>query len=153
MTEGAPSTSSSWKRITNHPILRTFITLTWLSGLLYLVLYAIRVNQNAVHRTLSLDGVYIPAPGPRGDLMLTLGFVPEPKLYPQSHHQGTELPVFVIAISSSDVFSFHKFLGSFRIYFRDKRLVVYNLGLTAKEKTLVSVLPFPNLGTFCSQWS
>ena len=71
------------------------------------------------------------------ELMLEFGFVPYPILYPRSYHQSEDLPVFVAAINSEDLPSFHRFLGSFRLHFRERKLVVYDLGLTSRELQLV----------------
>ena len=70
-------------------------------------------------------------------MMAELGFVPNPVLYPNSHHQVEDLPVFIAAIRSADLHSFHRFLGSFRLHFRQRKLVVYDLGLSSKEIKLV----------------
>jgi len=67
-----------------------------------------------------------------------LGFLANPVLYPESHHQDQDLPVFVTTVHSKDLHSFHKFLSSFRLYFPQKKLLVYNLGLSDYEFTLVS---------------
>jgi len=69
--------------------------------------------------------------------MTELGFVFDPILYPQAHHNIEDLPVFVATVDSNELHSFHRFLGSFRLYFRQKKLVVYDLGLTAEELRLV----------------
>jgi len=70
-------------------------------------------------------------------MMSELGFVSNPVLYPNSHHQVEDLPVFIAAIRSADLHSFHRFLGSFRLHFRKRKLVVYDLGLSSKELKLV----------------
>ena len=70
--------------------------------------------------------------------MSELGFVFDPVLYPHAHHDVSDLPVFVATIDSNELHSFHRFLGSFRLYFRQRKLVVYDLGLTPEELRLVS---------------
>jgi hypothetical protein len=75
----------------------------------------------------------------RDRLMSEIGFVPNPLLYPHSHHQTEDLPVFIAAVRSEDLHSFHRFLGSFRLHFRQRKLVVYDLGLTPKELKLVCI--------------
>jgi len=70
-------------------------------------------------------------------LMSELGFVFDPVLYPHAHHDVEDLPVFVATVASDELHSFHRFLGSFRLYFRQKKLVVYDFGLTAEELRLV----------------
>ena len=71
-------------------------------------------------------------------IMAELGFVPDPVLYPHSHHRTADLPVFISTIRSEDMHSFHRFLGSFRLHFRERKLVVYDMGLTSRELDLVS---------------
>jgi hypothetical protein len=134
-TESNPS--SSYCQSTMHPYLRVFLILTGFASLSYVILRQVQSEEGHVPRTLSLDGIYLPEPGMEAELFVSLGFVPEPRLYPQSYHQGTELPVFVIAIGPDDIYNFHRFLGTFRIYFREKRLVVYNLGITGAERNMV----------------
>lgn len=116
-------------------ILSTCVPVCWLVGLLY-CLVGILVNQNQLDiPRLRLEGIYeIPD---NGMLLPLLGFVPDPVLYPRSHHTGQDLPVFVMTLSSNNLHSFHRFLGNFRIYFSQKKLVVYDLGLTKDEMELV----------------
>jgi len=66
-----------------------------------------------------------------------LGFNSDPILYPHAHHLNQDLPVFVIAIRSENIHSFHRFLGSFRLHFPEKKLLVYNLDLEPEELNLI----------------
>ena len=73
-------------------------------------------------------------------LLEDLGFVAQPRLYPQSYHDDRwGLPVFVTAVAASDLPIFPGFLYSMAKYFPDKKLVVYNLDLNNDQKNTVSL--------------
>ncbi|ELT94349.1 hypothetical protein CAPTEDRAFT_221283 [Capitella teleta] len=135
----APESESSSSQMSpnRRSKLRLFLTLIPFSILSFLIFQELQSKDNLTPKTLSLDGIYVPEPGLEGDLLVSLGFIAEPRLYPQSYHMNTELPVFVIALGPEDINSFHRFLGSFRIYYREKRLVVYNLGITGDERNMI----------------
>jgi len=112
-------------------VIRIVAPLGWLIALLYAVIGALMNREWLATPQLSLARGY-------DGLMSELGFVFDPILYPHAHHDVDDLPVFVATINSDELHSFHRFLGSFRLYFRQKKLVVYDLGLTAEELRLVS---------------
>jgi len=121
-------------------VLRIVAPLGWLIALLYSVIGAFLNRDWLTTPQLSLARGY-------NGLMTELGFVFDPVLYPHAHHDVEDLPVFVATINSDELHSFHRFLGSFRLYFRQKKLVVYDLGLTAEELRLVRSFLFEK---FCA---
>jgi len=112
-------------------VVRIVAPLCWLIALLYCLIGALTNRE------------WLSSPPPslsrgHGDLMSELGFVFDPVLYPHAHHDIADLPVFVATVDSSELHSFHRFLGSFRLHFRQKKLVVYDFGLTTEELRLVT---------------
>ena len=93
-------------------------------------------------------------------LLEDLGFVINPRLYPQSYHADTDdLPVFISAAVSKELEQFMDFVYSQRLYFPDKKLVIYNLDLTQVQIKRVSITidyicfeiysPLQNVPTCC----
>jgi len=119
-------------------VFRLVAPLAWLMVLLYSLIGALMNREWLTTPQLSLAKGY-------DGLMSELGFVFDPVLYPHAHHDIEDLPVFVATINSDELQSFHRFLGSFRLYFRQKKLVVYDFGLTAEELRLVRVTLFENI--------
>jgi len=111
-------------------VIRLVAPLAWLIALFYTVIGTLTNREWLTTPKLSLSKGY-------NGLMTELGFVFDPILYPHAHHDIDDLPVFVATVSSDELHSFHRFLGSFRLYFRQKKLVIYDLGLTAEELRLV----------------
>ena len=74
-------------------------------------------------------------------LLHQLGFIDEPKLYPQAYHyiEEKEWPVFAMALHSEDMHQLIDFLMAFRKYFLDHRLVIFAINLSKKDKQLVRV--------------
>ena len=70
-------------------------------------------------------------------LLEELGFVQNPRLFPQAYHDDENIPVVIAAVDSESYPELMLFLKSFRLYFPEKRLVVYNLGLTGAERDSV----------------
>lgn len=116
-------------------IASAFVPMCWLLGLLYCLTAVLISRSHLDLPRLHLEGLYDAKE--KAALMHILGFVPDPVLYPHSHHTGQDLPVFVMTIRSDDLRSFHRFLGNFRMHFSQKKLVVYDLGLTKEELDLV----------------
>lgn len=74
-----------------------------------------------------------------GQLLFYMGFSHEPKLYPQSYHESEDnLPIFVSTVSSESLHNFQAFLHSFRSFYQDKKLVIYDLDLSTEEHAQVS---------------
>jgi len=111
-------------------IVRIVAPLGWLIALLYSLIGALMNRDWLTTPHLSLAKGY-------DGLMSELGFVFDPVLYPHAHHDIEDLPVFVATIDSDELHSFHRFLGSFRLYFRQNKLVIYDFGLTPEELRLV----------------
>ncbi len=70
-------------------------------------------------------------------LMEELGFGLKPRLFPQSYHDDENIPVILSAADSQSFPDLQSFVRSLRVYFPEKRLVIYNLGMTVKEKKVV----------------
>ena len=70
-------------------------------------------------------------------LLEELGFVQSPRLFPQAYHDDENLPVVITAANSDTYPDLMVFLKSFRLYFPEKRLVVYNLGFSSAERDSV----------------
>ena len=70
-------------------------------------------------------------------LIEELGFVQNPRLFPQAYHDDENLPVVITAADSDAYPDLMLFLKSFRLYFPEKRLVVYNLGFSSAERDSV----------------
>ena len=128
-------------------VFNLFLTLSWLSVLIYYLLGQWLDNpkpawklQKTVTTKERIGLGSLHRPDVAVPLMDSLGFVKKPKLFPQPYHQDRELPVFVLTLKQEDLYSFHRFLGSFRIHFPGKKLVVYNLGLDEDEVDFVSIV-------------
>ena len=70
-------------------------------------------------------------------LIEELGFVQNPRLFPQAYHDDENLPVVITAADTDTYPDLMLFLKSFRLYFPEKRLVVYNLGFGSAERDSV----------------
>jgi len=69
-------------------------------------------------------------------LLSDLGFVFNPRLFPQSYHDElSDLPVFVGAVSSDILTDFLHMVSTLRIFYPDKKLVVYNMNLDREEQS------------------
>lgn len=72
-------------------------------------------------------------------LFTDLGFSSDQiRLYPNSYFDDGKLPVFVSIISKGRMKEFTEFLFTFRKFYRDRRLVVYNIGISEAEKHMFS---------------
>ncbi len=70
-------------------------------------------------------------------LLQELGFVLRPRLFPQAYHDDENIPVVITAAGSTQFSDLMLFLESLRKFFPEKRLVVYNLGLTDSQREQV----------------
>ncbi len=120
--------------------------LCWLAGLAYiLIAWFLRtpsiVEKQAVPYTNanSKFGWSNHLQGQYGELLSQLGFDRRARLYPQPHHgSGDQLPVIVLTINKGQTQDFFEFLGSLRIFYPEKKLVVYDLGVGKRDLELVS---------------
>ena len=79
------------------------------------------------------------------DLFRDLGFIPQPRLYPQDYHgDRANLPVFVSAVSAQDLPLVPDFVYSVLKYYPDKRLVIYSLDLTEQQRQKVIFVQHPH---------
>ncbi|GIY57334.1 uncharacterized protein CDAR_526121 [Caerostris darwini] len=78
-------------------------------------------------------------PDPDEKYLKRLGFHTEKtRLYPTSRWFNITLPVFVTALSQSDSPYIHGFLKSFQHYFINSLLIIYDLGLSPSDYSLIS---------------
>ncbi|KFM78916.1 hypothetical protein X975_07045, partial [Stegodyphus mimosarum] len=78
-------------------------------------------------------------PDPEEKYLKKLGFhVDEPRLYPKSRWSNVSLPVFLTAVSSSDVNFIIGFLKSFQHFFPNSLLIIYDLGINPSEYSLIN---------------
>ena len=111
------------------------VPLAWLFGLMY-CLISLVARTDMTHPRLQPGGIY---KSQQYGILSMLGFGTEPFLFPKALHQDQDLPVFVLALGSSDLNNIHRFLGSFRLHFGQKKLLFYDLGLSPDELDLVIV--------------
>ncbi len=92
-------------------------------------------------------------------LLDELGFVDKPRLFPQAYHDDENIPVVITAASSAQFTDVMLFVKSLRLYFPEKRLVIYNLGLSSVEKETVRNAVcsaekwFPFGRVSCAKWA
>lgn len=76
---------------------------------------------------------------PEEKYLKQLGFhVDEPRLYPNNIWRNVTLPVFVTAVTPSESQFIFGFLKSFQHHFPNSYLIIYNLGLTPSDYSLVN---------------
>ena len=106
--------------------LNLFISLVTMCLLIYYMLGKILDNEHLHPRKLQKD-IFID--GEPSSLMAELGFMGEPKYYPQAFQDENDLPIFILPLHSSHMKRFFGFLFNFRKFHPNKILVVYDLGL------------------------
>lgn len=84
-------------------------------------------------KTLKVIETVDAGPDPDEKYLKNLGFVENPRLYPSSVWINVTLPVFVTALSSSDIHLVLSFMKSLQHHFPNQTLIVYDLGLSPSE--------------------
>ena len=121
--------------------LKAFIACVLFALIVYYILGMLSDTQ--LHTKTDVDSFQPPASAYQGvwyggqTLLEELGFVQNPRLFPQAYHDDENIPVVITAADSESYPELILFLKSFRLYFPEKRLVVYNMGLTGAERDSV----------------
>jgi hypothetical protein len=91
-------------RFKTKDLFHMFVSLTWLSGLIYYMLGQLidTHSSDQTHRRINSD-VTGTAQMEVRELLLQIGFVQEPKLYPEAYLREDNLPVFAIIVEQHQV--------------------------------------------------
>ena len=112
-----------------------FVTLVWMSSLIYYLLALVLDVQ--LHKHKMLHGFRVDAN--TFDLMKDIGFSDNPNLYPQAYHDDN-IPVFVMTLEFWQYKEFIPFLRSMKMYYSDKKFVIFNINLTPEQLEVVCII-------------
>ncbi len=120
--------------------LQCMLVVGWLCTVIYILLGLLLDQEFKSHKHISdFRPPYVNGYGGL-TLLDELGFVRKPRLYPQSYHADPEdLPVFISTGTSQQFDELLDFVYSQRLYFPDKKLVIYNLDLSRSQIQTVGI--------------